>query len=496
MELKKQTFLYYQTVLDAVSAPEAGAEMIVPDLYPDMARIVDTAGQACVKETVLRDDRLDLTGLARVGVLYRPEGEDGLRKLDVSIPFNHVFDGRFPPNSEVHCGARLLDIEARAINPRKISVLCRLSLHAVVYAPAELSIPSEVDEPCEVKMQLCDAYMPVAVKSKGFTINEGLELPASRPPVDELVIALPRLEVTDVKIVGSKAVFKGAVLLELLYLSGGEPVSAEHEFSMSQIMDMDGLEDGAAVDLDLRVTGIELDVGGVSGDPRSVNIALHLEAQAVAYMERQMEAIVDLYSTSGHLKPLLEPLHLTALVERGTRRQQAREMLEAEEEIRSVIYARVCLGPITRLESGEPGCEAFVNLLYLTDDGEFRSMGQKVAVPSGIEADGAMLMARQAGQVTAAPSSGGIELRFSVDFSFILTRPERLLAVGGVQEEEPAERPARPSIVLRRCHSGEGLWNIAKRYSTTISELCMANGLEDCAEEAPDGQLLLIPKKR
>ncbi|MCL1807585.1 MAG: DUF3794 domain-containing protein [Oscillospiraceae bacterium] len=495
MELRKQTFLYYQTVLDAVSAPEVGADVIVPDLFPDMARIVDTVGQACVKETVLRDDRLDLTGLARISLLYLPDGEDGLRKLEASIPFNHVFDGRFPANSEVHYDVKLLDTEARAVNPRKVSILARLSVHAVVFAPAELAIPAEVTEPCEVLRHSCAAYMPVAVKAKSFTINDGLELPASRPPVDEIVAAIPRLEVTDVKTVGSKAVFKGAVLLSILYLSGGEPVTAEHEFSISQIMDMDGLEEGAAVDIELQVTGVELDVGSVSGDPRSVTIALNLEAQAIGHMERMLEAIADLYSTAGHLRPIMEQLHLTELAERGVRRQPVREALETEEEVRSIVSTRIILGPVSRLDSGEAGCEAFINVLYVNDDGEFRSLCQKLAVPAGIEAESASLSARQAGEITAAPSAGGIELRFSVDFVFVVTRSSNLMTVGGVQEEESAELPSRPSVVLRRCHPGEGLWDIAKRYHTTTKELCMANGLEDC-EAAPDGKLLLIPKKR
>jgi hypothetical protein len=495
MELHKQTFHYYETVLDAVSAPEVGADVIVPDMFPDMARIVDTVGTACVKESALRDDRLDLTGIARVGVLYQPEGEDGLRKLDTSIPFNHVFDGRFPAGSEVFHDVKLHDVEVRTVNPRKISILARLSVHAAVYVPAELSVPIGLSEPCEVKRQTCTAFMPTAIKAKAFTVNEGLELPASRPPVDEIVAALPRFEVTDIKTVGSKAVFKGAALLHILYLSGGEPVSAEHEFSLSQIMDMDGLEEGAAVDIDLRVTGIELDVGSVSGDPRSVSISLHLEAQAVAHMERRLEAVTDLYSTAAQLRPLFEPLHLTEMAERGIRRQAVRETLELEDDVRSVISTRVITGPVTRLESGEAGCEAFVNVLWLNDDGEYRSHAQKFAVPAGIETDNAMLSVRQTGEITAAPVSGGIELRFSADFAYIESKTAKMMVVSGVQEDEASERPPQPSVVLRRCQGGEGFWEIAKKYNTTINELCTANGLEDC-DAPPDGRLLLIPKKR
>jgi hypothetical protein len=497
MELHKQTFRHYETVLDAVSAPEAGADVIVPDSFPDMARIVDSVGTACVKEAVLRDDRLDLTGVARIGILYSPDGEEGLRKLDAVIPFNHVFDGHFPAGSEVHCHSRILEIESRAVNPRKISILVRLSIHAAVYAPADCSFPSGVDGLCEVKRETCAAYIPIAVKSKSFTVNEGLELPASRPSVDEIISAVPRLEVTDVKTIGSKLVFKGAAMFDILYLSGGEPYSAGHEFSLSLIMDMDGLEEGATVDLDLRATGAELDVGILSGDARSISITLHLEAQAVASMEREIEAIVDLYSTAGNLRPLIEPLSLTGLTDRGTRRQPVRESLETEDEdVRSIISTRVMLGPVTRLESGEIGCEAYVGLLYSTDGGEIRSMTQKIAIPAGAEAEGAVITARQTGEITAAPSSGSIELRFAVDFLITVTKPVKLLTVGGVhEEEEPADRPVRPSVVLRRCHSGEGLWDIAKKYNTTINELCLANGLEDC-EAAPDGKLLLIPKKR
>jgi hypothetical protein len=499
MELRKQTFLYYQTVLDAASAPEVGADMIVPDLYPDMAHIVDTVGQACVKETSLRDDRLDLTGMARIGVLYLPEGEDGLRKLDVAIPFNHVFDGRFPAGSEAHCEACLLEAEARAVNPRKISVLARLSIRAVVYAPAELSVPAEADEPCEIKRQSCSAYMPSAVKTKSFTVNETLDLPASRPPAEDIVIALPRMEVTDVKTVGSKVVFKGAALLNVLYLSGGEPVRVDDEISISQIMDMDGLDDGASVDLDLRVTGIELDISDFSGgESRGVSVALHIDAQVVAYTERRIEAVTDLYSTTAHLRPVMEPLDLIELAERGVRRQSVREIIEAEPDVRNVIDTRIILGPVTQLESGEIGCEAYAGIFYQTEEGGFRSVSQKIAVPAGIDTEGASVSAKLAGNtgdITSAPSSGGIELRFSVDFSSLTTKPARLTVVGRVEEEEARERMQHPSVVLRRCQPGEGLWEIAKQYFTTINELCLANDLDDC-EAIPDGKLLLIPKKR
>ena len=40
----------------------------------------------------------------------------------------------------------------------------------------------------------------------------------------------------------------------------------------------------------------------------------------------------------------------------------------------------------------------------------------------------------------------------------------------------------------------ERLWDIAKAYGTTSRDIIQANGLEE--ELAPEGQLLLIPRKR
>ena len=42
--------------------------------------------------------------------------------------------------------------------------------------------------------------------------------------------------------------------------------------------------------------------------------------------------------------------------------------------------------------------------------------------------------------------------------------------------------------------SGERLWDIAKSYGTTAQDIMRANDLEE--EPAPEGQLLLIPRKR
>ena len=69
-------------------------------------------------------------------------------------------------------------------------------------------------------------------------------------------------------------------------------------------------------------------------------------------------------------------------------------------------------------------------------------------------------------------------------------------AVSAVHMDEgtPRDHSGQPSIVLRMVGNGERLWDIAKSYGTTAQDIMCANALEE--DVAPEGQLLLIPRKR
>ena len=100
---------------------------------------------------------------------------------------------------------------------------------------------------------------------------------------------------------------------------------------------------------------------------------------------------------------------------------------------------------------------------------------------------------RCVGEIYATPTSGGIEVRFDVDFSCLAQSIRKVSAVADVQAEETEDRDDAPSIVLRVV-SHERLWDIAKTYRTTMDDILQANELEDGTELA--GRLLLIPRRR
>lgn len=105
-------------------------------------------------------------------------------------------------------------------------------------------------------------------------------------------------------------------------------------------------------------------------------------------------------------------------------------------------------------------------------------------------------LCRCPGEVFAAPSAGGVEVRFTLEFHCLTLRDIRVAAVKSARlgEARTAGDGPRPSVVLRLAAPGEGLWEIAKAYGTTREEILQANELEE--ETLPEGRMLLIPRVR
>ena len=68
---------------------------------------------------------------------------------------------------------------------------------------------------------------------------------------------------------------------------------------------------------------------------------------------------------------------------------------------------------------------------------------------------------------------------------------EFLMQVNKTLEEEEKAGAERPSVVLLRSRTRQPVWNLAKKYGTTVEAIRQANRLE--ADLAEEGELLLIP---
>ena len=170
--------------------------------------------------------------------------------------------------------------------------------------------------------------------------------------------------------------------------------------------------------------------------------------------------------------------------------------------VRSVVDGRLSLGQIRQSREGNElvlTADAWLSVLYLDENELVQCVQRSVPVTCRLNCpEGALCSCRCQcqGEVFAAPAAGGVEARFTLEFQCLTTQNRSIPAVSSARLGEPrcGREGERPSVVLRLASPGEGLWEIAKAYGTTMERILQANELEEDA--LPAGRMLLIPSTR
>lgn len=496
----------FDTVLNTTLHAEETLEMIVPDACPDILRIVETDGEAMLVSKTCQDGRVEVSGTIRVSVLYVPDGENGVRHLDVAMPFTCAADGReVGPGCRVVAEARLCRADTRAINPRKVLARAEAAVDVAVFVPREAVICAQVAGAAENRVEQLvetqEVYLTAYVQEKPFTINEQMNLSAGKPAAAEVLKSRVCLCCGESKIIGSRLIFKGSATMSLLYRGeDGGVYSAGMELPFSQILEVLGVSEEADCDLTLALTGVRCQLSA-EGDGRAVDVELEAMVQAVVRETRSLQVLTDAYSTCQPLEVEREIQVMDGKHDRGVRSQTVREVWETPTTVREIVDCRLALDQVVQSREGEKlvlTAQAELLVLAADEDGGLYALRHTVAVPCPVEVPEncrCFCHCETVGDVYVAPAAGGVEARFGLDFQICALSRKQIAALTGLRPgEAPTETGEQPSLVLRMFEGGERLWDVAKAYGTTIADIISANELEDAGAAA--GKMLLIPRRR
>lgn len=503
LALERMPMEGYACGLETTLYQEETQESIVPDACPDIGRVICTEARAQLTRKETMEGKLECSGNVRVTVVYLPEDQNGLRRMELTIPFRCAAAGAVAPGMAAVATVRVTAAETRVLNPRK--VLCRVELATCcqVWSPCQeaLCLPGETGEVAlERRVEELETYATVAVAEKAFAFTDDIALPASHPAMTELLGHRLELRCGEAKVIGGKLIFKGEAVLQCRYATEqGTLALGRWELPFSQLMELEGVEEEGSCAVEIVERESEVLLAG-DDEGRTLNVHMELLAQAVVRQNRTVRLFSDAYSTTHDLTVERQSLVLTQLWEDSGVNQLCREVLETGESARQVEDCSVTLGPCQLRREEQEGvmtAQARVCVLYTDESGHLQALERSVEVSARVPLPArgeCRCRCALAGEVQAVASSGGIELRLPVRFSYLTTVPHTLETVTALQAEEREEAQPQPSVRLRLVQSGEDLWDIAKACSAARSDILEANDLPD--PDHLEGALLLIPKSR
>lgn len=484
----------YREIFHQIKRIQESAESVVPDTNDDIGRVASVQTSVLLKSKELTSRGVSVTGEICAALLYITEGENAVSFVRLNKSFELEYEmGEMEGDIRAQIALSVTNCEARVINPRKVSVTVELAGELSCYRQETVSVetllPEDGCEGLHAKFETVEAVIVNAACEKTFALNEQFTIPQEKPVPAQIISQRAGFCVSETQHVGTKAIIKGSLELELCYLAaeGNYPVTTAFSTPFSQIMDTGEEEmDSCSVMIELTSAYYEL-IDTINGD-KALDAEIHAVLQLVSRRRREVSFISDAYSNFTSASCVSQSSQLTLSSGMETLRLGKEERISVSEDCADVLCV---LGTLSQQTAGAGKCSASValDIIYRTLSGSLSAVRRVISLESDCQDQPMRIIASRLTGLYLRPNGGEIDGRINAELychSCRSTEITRLSAVA-LSEEETVDWAALPTVTLVRS-DGESLWELAKRYHSCESSIAAMN---------PDNtdSMLLIPKE-
>lgn len=505
LNLSKQAVGASELVYEGSLEQPIESDVLLPDYCPDIVKILRCFVDTVVSGTQISGNRLTVD-MSCIVKIYYLGADNTVRCSEQKLPYTKSAEiGATAQNPVTFAQPRTDYVNCRAVNQRRFEVRAAISLWCRVLSRYVAETVSGASG-CGIQLKTTEKRLTELVGdyTSRFSLHEDLELSAGKPAIQSVILSECTLRLLEAKPIFGKVVLKGEMHLSVLYQPDGEgcPQRMEYTLPLSQIADGEGITDESICDVCLTVERCELvpkvDAGG---ECRLLAMDCLLKCRILSHRHQSITLIEDCYCTACQCSAQREPISTLCLQKllQESCLQKGEITPSAPECTIGDMFCRVA-GITT--ESGEGGLTIKASLLICM----FECSPQGVVSYREESGECSYTLPMEPGQTlfclpralpgrceyTRGPG-GGVEYRCEVTMEGPVYALEHPQAVVGITTA-PAEKQDRwedASLIVYYATEGEELWDIAKRYNTSLYQIMGENQLEE--ETITQRQMLLVP---
>ncbi len=502
---------------------ELSADYILPDTYPDVKRILRTTASPVIINRYISGDKAEFSGAVDYSVIFSSEdnGKDTIHCVHFAGDFNGVAsDGSSLDTADISITPRISACTARLSNPRKISirtsVSCDVKIRTLMSCQPKCGGMTTSDG--EYKLQkLTDPLkfcMQRTFLADPLRLSADIGIDASMPPVDSVISCKSDIAINEARPQftgeGASVVLKGAAIVNFIckstasaddYRSFEEKLPFTHTVSAD---DISSYFDGCSTDeLSARATAVPIELNArVSednyGERRIIELDLSADVTVHVYGCAEAAPVLDVYSTERETvcgysdmtvtapKKLIStnfsvgeniPLTDLKLPEGASVINTSAEMANAKADVengRALLTANAVISCIYKDAEGNCGsAEAVVPVKYEFPSGD-------MSAPTEYECY------LSASDMRMRTDGERAWFDFEVSVNAELAGRLRRRVVSTVTFGDKLAKKQTAAMTLCYKSKNDTMWDIAKRYGTTVEALEAAN--------RANARVLIIPR--
>lgn len=512
MEIKKESINLTERNVKLNSNVMVEGDIIVPDIKPDIREILLADASAVTQSSEYRNGKLYVSGTVFFKILYRPDSEgEGceLKSLDSSFAFSDSVDIPSGEDLRFFVSASTEHIGFTLVNSRKLSMKVIAALGINGYRQRSFApVTSISGDNVQCREKRFNIYMPVADEQTDIPVSDFLTVPADMPDIDEILKVDAWAAGGDCKIMNGKVMVKGTLHVKTLYTAVQDGYTTElvsHEIPFTEIVEAEGVDENCAVNVIFSVKDVLATArGDINGDTKIISAEILVNARVKASKSVQETICDDCYSIHGTMNTETEKMKLLEYVTSENTEFTETQAVEMPKNVKLKDVINVTVKPILRETCFEDGTlhmrGTLVSFLLYREDKEDGQMKcavtetdfdwQKNAPGEGLSADCDLWVE----DATASKISGEeaeVKATLGLTAKVLKNRDLEIITDCATVETDEAD-DERPSLVIYFTEEGDTLWNIAKKYGTTVDKIKAANGID--TDGFAGGKKILIPR--
>jgi len=480
-------------------------DFIVPDTMNDIAQVILDSGEIQMEPVKSQNEKVVVRGKLDFHILYRTE-DGGMQTLGGMIPFEETINvPGLNERDDVSVGWQLEDMDAGMINSRKLSMKAIVALEVKVESLLDTEAAVDIGEvhdgegnlpQIETLKRKIDVAAIALRRKDTYRLKEEVALSGSKPALDRILWTEMRLNNVTTRPMDGQVHLEGVLMVFVIYEGDGETSMVqwlEESIPFSGQVEMPGAVDEMipAISVHLIHKGIE-EKPDYDGEMRELDVDAVIELDIRLYEEQSLEILSDLYATNRELNMETGNACFDQILTRNTGRSKLSEKINAGGGPRIL---QICHSTGTvKLDDVEVGDDALnldgaleVRILYLTDDDSQPVQSLTELIPfhyeadvPGIKDDSVWYLDSGVEQLTAVMLGGDtIEVKAVIVLDMLVLQPicQPVILRADTEPLDTKKLQRMPGIVGYIVQEGDSLWEIAKRFHTTVDNIMATNGL-------------------
>ena len=480
------------------------AELSLPEYMPEILRILKSQAVPKINSWQTVGERVTVDGTCELTMIY--VGSDNcIYSFTGSRNFTRYAENpAFLTAEDVNVKAGVKFINCRATNTKRAEIKAGINISVSAFSKMEedILLLENNTNIQEKKIELSGMSLGCK-KSKIFSMSDSFDLENTSAAF--IVRSTASAVLGEVRKISNKIMIKGETIVEVAFIPYEDKSvikTIRKNLPINQILEFDGMDERFTGDITLEVTAVDVIIKNDSqGEGRSLDIGVTINASITMWEQKELTVITDAYAINGAVDLSYKKMKFYSALDAVRDTYVFKDTIDASKLGAECILDACCeeSEPVTSFENGSIVISGTMKAMIILKD----TSGGYITTEKMLDYRYERSCDCNDKKIECTPkisvssfecalkNNEEIDVKAELQINCSVFSETEIDIVSEISELRENEKINNSAITIYFPNYEETLWDIAKRYNTTVESIVLENNLS--GDTTKDIKMLFIP---